>query len=221
MISYISKKHKLQISHIPKSGCQSVRKFLIKINNDRPDLDIWSREFATKYIINTTNTVNGNTHLSIVRNPYERLVSCYYNKIAGAHWPHFYKYFKNTYSGDRPSFYEFVKELYNGKIYSNEHWIPQYLLIGNKNTHIIQIEKKDMLNERIHGITGYEFFHYKSNYHMHNKKDFEYFVGEKDGGELNSFFLKSEQPKSSNFYNDKIRTMVKRLYEVDFKTLGY
>lgn len=221
MISYISRKHKIQFSHLPKCGCQSVRKFLIKINGDDEDLDIWSKEFANKYIIGTTETVSDYKHISIVRNPFNRLVSCYYNKIVGVHWPHFHQYFNNSFKRERPSFYEFVNELKRGKLYSNEHWTPQYLLIGNKKTDILQIEKTDVLNKKLHDITGFDFFHYKSKYHMHNKKDVGEFVGNIDGGELNKMFTSGNQPITSNFYNEELKKMVSQLYEVDIKTLGY
>lgn len=221
MICYFSKNHNIQFSHIPKSGCQSIRKFIIKINNEKEDMDIWSQEFSSKYMINTTQTMEGYHHYSFVRNPYDRLVSCYYNKIVGNHWESFKGYFSNSFKGMRPSFEEFVNFLENGGILKNEHWIPQVILIGNVNTKIFKIENSDEINTEMLSKTGFSFNHYKPLDHMDKRINTYDYVGDIDGGQLNNMFLKKEQPKSLNFYNQRSCGIVASLFKNDFQKFRY
>lgn len=221
MKSYISRKHKIQFSHLPKSGCQSVRKFIIKINNDNPDMNIWYDEFVSKYVINTTNTLEGFTHYSIVRNPYSRIVSCYYNKIVGMHWNSYSNYFPTRHNNSRPSFVEFLNRIKNITLKTNEHWTPQVVLINNKNTKILKLEEKEALNNEMMNKTGHSFFHFKPIDHMNTRKDLGQFIGNLDGSELNNMFQRKEQPILDNFYNYETKLLVSNLYKNDFEYLKY
>lgn len=221
MISYVSRKHKMQFSHIPKSGCQSIRHFIIKINEDDPNMNIWFGDFSSKYIHNSTKTIEGFTHYSFVRNPYTRLVSCYYNKVVGQHWNHFSRHFKNKYCGGRPSFEEFVRCLSHGKANADEHWMPQTSLINNGQTNIFKIEDSDKINEEMVNKTTHSFFHFKPKDHMEERYDLQKYVGNIDGLELGKMFLEKKQPLPINFYNKEILEIVYDLYECDFRNFKY
>jgi hypothetical protein len=220
MISYISRNHKIQFSHIPKSGCQSIRKFIIKINNEDPNMNIWQDQFTSKYVINTARTVDGFDHYSIVRNPFSRIVSCYYNKIIGIHWPHFRFYFGHSLK-EKPTFEEFVKHLKNGLLNQNEHWRTQTSLIGQANTKIFKIEEKDFLNSEMVEKTNHNFFHFRPIDHMESRKDLGIFVGKMSANELNEYYNNKTQPIVENFYNEEIVNIVKKLYKCDFDNFNY
>ena len=220
MISYISKEHKIQFSHIPKSGCQSIRHFIIKINNDNPEMNIWFSDFKSKYVIGGTNTLPGYSHYSFVRNPYARLVSCYYNKIVGQHWTHFINYFGKT-GIHRPSFEQFVDFISTNNLKINEHWTRQVDLINNLNTKIFKIEEKEKINDEMLLKTGHSFIYAKPIDHMNIRKDVGSFVGNTPGEELNKMFSEGMQPLVHNFYNEKILKIVYKLYKNDFESFNY
>ncbi len=221
MISYLSEKHKLQFSHIPKSGCQSVRKFLLKINNENQDIDIWSREFENKYIIRTTNTLKGFKHYSLIRNPYARIVSCYFNKIVGVNWDKFKRYFRGKYKGSRPTFREFVNRLDQGILKANDHWRPQYQLINNRYTRILKLEDKKSIDNEMLRETGCAFIHFKARHHMHNIIQSDQFFGDSTYEYLVQFFNKSSQPQYKKFFDEEIQNIIFNLYKFDFKNFDY
>jgi len=220
MISYISRDHKIQFSHIPKSGCQSIRKFIIKINDEDPNMNIWGGQFVSRYVISTTRTVDGFDHYSIVRNPFSRIVSCYYNKIIGIHW-HSFKPFFGYCSEKRPTFEEFVKHLENSLLNKNEHWNTQTSLIGQNNTKIFKIEEKGSLNSEMIEKTSHNFFHFHPIDHVETRKDLGIFVGKMSSAKLNEYYSKKTQPIVENFYNEEIVNIVKKLYKCDFDNFGY
>ena len=221
MISYRSEKHKLQFSHIPKSGCQSVRKFLLQINEENINIDIWSKEFEKKYIIRTTNTLSGYKHYSLTRNPYSRIVSCYFNKIVGVNWDKFKRHFRRKYIGTRPTFREFIIRLNQGILNANEHWTPQHKLINNQNTKIFKLEDKESIDNEMLKETGFKFTHFKARHHMHNVFDSDHFVGDKSYEYLVDFFNSSSQPIYKNFFDEEIKSIVFNLYELDFINFSY
>lgn len=217
MYSYVSHKHKIQFSHIPKSGCQSVRHFIKKINKEDPNMSIWGGEFSKKYIIGNTTTLPNYRHYSLVRNPYDRIVSCYYNKIIGIHWKHFRSYFQKN---ARPSFYEFVTLVENNQIRWNEHWTPQVQMIKNENTQIIKLENPKEIDFEMEKATGHKYFHFKASDHM-VKEITDNFFGREKPELLVEIYRNKKQPMYQSFYNDEIKEKVYSIYKVDFETFGY
>jgi hypothetical protein len=217
MFSYVSHKHKIQFSHIPKSGCQSVRHFIKKINKEDPNMSIWGGEFSKKYIIGNTATLPNYKHYSLVRNPYDRIVSCYYNKIIGIHWSNFRGYFPNNV---RPTFYQFVSLIGNNRIRWNEHWIPQTQMIKNENTQIIKLENPKEINFEMEKATGYKYSHFKASDHM-AKENTDIFVGREKPELLIELYSNKKQPMYQNFYDNEIKEKVFSIYKIDFETFGY
>ena len=81
----ISHKHKFIFVHIPKTGGRSIEKLLRKSSEDlefddgwNQDLSAWQQHLSIQSILNNRPSCKNYFKFSVVRNPWDRLVSCYF-----------------------------------------------------------------------------------------------------------------------------------------------
>lgn len=227
MMVYTVPKDKLIISHIPKSGCQSIRKFVIECNGDveRGKYGVW--EGFRWYSNNPSHLLNqGYTLISIVRNPYARLVSGYTNKVLSLLYEHEpSKKIIDFYNGgnNRVSFEEFVDYVVKQNPLSlDDHWKPQYVHIGENlinKTQVFKLEEntvKDYLKEK----TGFEYGQYKSA-DLKKPITIEGYFGNKKFNDMEDLLKEGKMPKWTHFYNDELKEKVYNYYKKDFELFGY
>lgn len=234
-------KEKVIISTIEKIGLCSSRTLVLKHHGlyDHKR-DLWSSKIKKLLIninLNSKLFTKENWKLLILkRNPYDRLVSGYLNKvIKTCKLPivkNSLKHYKKN-QNERVSFEEFVKYLsIRNNVKKDTHFKPQsdfYNVNDAKSKSFItfiDIEDNEKINEflKSNGISM-EFPHYT--YHgydniftedveLHNKS-YDYYI-------KNNLIIKNEDKHVlyKNFYKDEeIKKIVKKLYFEDFKKLGY
>lgn len=191
---------------------------------------------AKKYF-GSINITDDDFKFIIVRNPYERIVSFYCQKIVNySHGekkiPHYcevikinkdlshYKYFEIE---PNISFENFIKDLELRDIFKMErHLKPQVYDIENILFH--KVVRLENFNEDIKVVCeelniDYDTIIKKPIENTYNKtneiKDFVY-------DKTPKWFLKNGIPSNYNlFYNSEIREKVYKIYESDFKILNY
>lgn len=210
-------------AHIEKSGCESLRYLVLKEENVR-DLNIWKMNM---YLTSRIPSINSN-YMVIVRNPYNRLVSGYLDKICSDNYKHLgickamHRYYNTDYE-KRITFEQFVNYIvrqHPGNI--DAHFQPQsYMFHKTQNMKIFKIEEsKDIENEliRIGFVNKYK------NYNTVvlpncNKERFDMgYVHNKYFHELN---IENKVPIYSNFFTPELIELVYNYYQCDFKNFHY
>lgn len=218
---------KLIISHIPKSGCQSVRKFTLDCNGDveRGVYGVW--ENFKWYSHDISKLLNqGYELISIVRNPYARLVSGYTNKVLSLLYKHepsvkIIQHFKG--GENRISFEEFVSYITKQNPTTlDDHWKPQYIHIGEnflQSTKIFKLEENE-IKEYLKNKTDVVYGQYKS-VDLKKPTYSDTYFGDKNFGDLKGLLEEGVMPKWEQFYNDDLKKKVYNYYSKDFKVFGY
>lgn len=153
----VSHKHKYVYYSVPKTATTSIKKYLEKYTS----IDIGSLTLENGYSIEYNNEWDSYYKFSFVRNPWDRVLSCFLDKTKqciGKSWAleHYKQYYDN-------SFEEFIDNLNGKNILYDNHLIPQTMLINNninfigrfENLHqdlsivqnILSIPKEDMSYE--------------------------------------------------------------------------
>lgn len=162
---------------------------------------------------------NKNTiKIKFVRNPYDRAVSCYLHscryKLGGL----------RHYNNANISFEFFLKLLLNkknNKLTGDIHYDLQSLEIENKRKIFDKIIKLEKLNEGAKELeeeynlllkTNFTSHHHKSS----NSKNINYYIGN-----LNFNEIKKQIPTYNNFYNEKTKKLVEKVYGKDIELYNY
>jgi hypothetical protein len=236
----ISHRYNTIFNIVAKAGTKSVRYLILNENNlyEKPE-DIWFKiqnSVIHQPYFNKLITDNTHTLITIVRNPYNRLVSSYMDKFAGLYNDgSYYKlpickeainFHKRNFNDKRRiTFREFVDFMITqdpNKI--DGHFRPQTLLFDTKikNNTILKIENSFNLRSKIKSC-GFQkdFVNFDKDILGNNYKkiDVGEFVYDKDITYFRS--LDKIIPKYNLFYNDEIKNKVYKYYENDFKILKY
>ena len=192
--------------------------------------------FAKKHFGNI-NIPNDDYKFIIVRNPYERLVSFYCQKVirytqGEKRIPHYcevtklnkdlehYKYFEIE---SNISFEDFVKDLSTRNIYKMErHLKPQ--VVGIENILFHKVVKLEKFNEDVKDVCeelkiDYESIVKKPVENTYNKLDS---INEPVFDKKTKWFLENGIPKNYElFYNKEIKDLVYKIYQTDFEIFKY
>ena len=188
--------------HIPKTGGSSVEQYLSKhyklnLNYRRlykclpirykmsPEYSISAQHFTYKMIMDFNHfkiNLNNLSILTIVRNPYTRLVSdLFYNKLINV-------------SFTKQQTYDVIKIILNNNLLYDNHFIPQYKFVENNDNEIVPgliILRTETLTHSMKNI-GYIDFDFDKNKNQ-----------DKNGNKINYFdYLNDDSIKLINeFYN--------------------
>jgi chondroitin 4-sulfotransferase 11 len=181
--------------HIPKTGGSSLEKYLsLKLNipldakslystskNGYKHVSLQHQTYSTLYKHNKRFDIDFNDLkiISIVRNPYERLVSDLF----------FFNLINDNTSTSKV--YKIIKEYINSNNYDN-HNIPQYLFLIDKNNNInkdIKIFKTETLTEELQSYGFVDFNNlYNTNTNKNSNKDYFYFLNSKSIKLINKIY---------------------------------
>ena len=191
----ISHKHKLFFVHIPKNAGTALTEFLSLKGN------IGHHKF------NKEQVPKGYTSFCIVRNPYDRLVSCYeYARMEESHW-HSHK--GNSKYGPHPdyellknaSFKECLELLQEGKL-KHQGWAPQWWWIADQqgNINIDYIIKMENLDDEMNN--------------MFNELGL-------DELEMVPRINTSKRKNYQSYFDNETMRIANHIYNADFKTFKY
>ena len=239
MYYYISHKRKTIVTHIAKNGCESLRYLLLKDENIfKEEMDIWNK--MTQNIIHNPHhvryfiTQKNYKLITIVRDPYRRLVSGYVDKILGNNYNYlqFCKNIMQFYRRDfndkrRVTFEEFVNYVVAHKNYHamDEHFKPQsycYHLNMPKNT-IMKLEDikpiKEFFDEQ--GFTQNFINYNKEIISRHYKTQID--NNEKVHNKTADYFNKFDKtiPKYEYFLTEELKEKIYNFYKKDFVLYKY
>ena len=176
--------------------------------NLQDDTSRWAKKHAyykpNDYGIRRSKHIQNNHFLfTFVRNPYDRVLSAYLDKITQPH-----KQRKIAEHLQKPldsniTFEDFIKYLNRGGLYGNIHWAPQssfllpkeyYGFIGYVET--LNQDLQYLLSHIFPNVSSYNFEKETKNItHAHNKREI--------------------------YYSAELMRQVRRLYWMDFEHLGY
>lgn len=134
----VSHKSKYVYYSVPKTATTSIKKYLEKYTS----IDIGSFALENGYNIEYNNEWNNYYQFAFVRNPWDRVLSCFLDKTKqciGKSWA--LEYYKIYYDC---SFEEFIEQLNGKNIVYDGHLMPQTMLINN---HVNFIGKFENLNQ--------------------------------------------------------------------------
>ncbi len=78
---YISHKHKFVYYDVPKAACTTVKLWMAEADGIAVKNSIHSADIPRAFYHRAASKYKDYFHFSFVRNPWDRLVSCYYNKV--------------------------------------------------------------------------------------------------------------------------------------------
>ena len=238
MYYYISHKRKTIITHIAKNGCESLRYLLLKDEGIfQEEMDIWNK--MTQNIIHNPYHVRYFiTHkkykiITIVRDPYRRLVSGYIDKILGNNYNYlqFCKNIMRFYKRDfndpkKVTFTEFVNYVVAHKNFNvmDEHFKPQsYCFHPNMpNNKIMKLEDIKPIKQFFSEQEFLQnFINYNKDVINHYKVQVEHheIVYDKDATYFNQF--EKVIPKYKYFLNEDLKDKIYKFYEDDFRNFQY
>lgn len=181
----------------PKCACTSLKAFVVT-NDDRIEIDVdkIGRDGAFGGIDTTEDITAYSDYFkfSFVRNPWDRLVSCYVEKVLGqGRW--------EDVVGETPSFERFVRTVADIPDASSDiHWRSQYLNLVDRDDNLVVdfLGRVETIDDGVREValrTGLEFNlgHYR----------------------------KSKRQPYTAFYSDDTRELVAKRYAVDIAMFGY
>jgi hypothetical protein len=221
---------------IPKSGCSSIKSFLIKKGEIDIDLKI-SRQVALHDDSNFSLTYDSfrnyayikSAHIpifTVVRNPYTRVLSAYLEKIKEAKDPmKDYRGELNFKDGDEPTFLCFLKKVSSKDPMSLDfHFMPQSIIANTSlypNIHIGYLESlHDMFFKLERYIDDITIKDLKESYKFSEAKS----TSLSDQGDIRDAphsVGASSRERIDEYYGDKEIELVKFIYANDFKFFGY
>lgn len=233
---------------IPKNACTSVTKFMVMLSNLQEKekiLELPGGKFHP--YVRSKLTLRDNNYRSVVeildnsdyfkftvvRNPWERLLSAYLNKFVQYNDPRITKkviddvYYNNNENPDYNksiNFQQFIEYLVRTKDENlNDHFRPQYLFLGNTKFDFIAqfetLEKDFEFIKKKFNIT----FNLSIN-NVTNYSDAELTLPKPDGfssyypSELNKL---GSYPYYTKFYNKSLIELVKKRYQKDIDLFSY
>ncbi len=133
-------------------------------------------------------------HFIVVRNPYSRLVSAWFDKISNSMIRAFYK--------ENISFENWLEELFliKNRQEMDNHWKPQYYIAEELDN--IKICKVESLQEDMNDVCDILDI---PKYKMHNRKE----------------TMRRYKKPFYEYYNDRTIEIVLDIYKKDFELLGY
>jgi hypothetical protein len=164
--------------------------------------------------------------IKYVRNPFTRVVSSYLHGIRSKlfssrfcpHWP------DNIGDKNEISFYEFVNLLFDEKFLCSGggHWRIQNMYPDINYDEVVKIEKLqdgvENLNKKYNLNLKWDF---GSGHHLKKKTKIDNFYEKSASDVLKYLDENKEVPTYDSFYNNEIKEMVYKIYEVDIETYGY
>jgi hypothetical protein len=189
----ISHKHKIIFIHIPKNAGTSISTAL--------EMSDIGHHFWSYYFKKYSNEWNSYTKIAVIRNPWERVVSCYeYSKMEESYWHSLSGNPKHPKHPDldllkNVSFDDCVKMLYSSPdLFKHHGWFNQSDYIFNKNRLVVNelINHKNVEN-KIHELTGVKIQKKNSSNHGDYKK----------------------------YYNDETIKIVSKIYNRDIKIFNF
>lgn len=191
----ISHKHKLFFVHIPKNAGTALTEHL-DLSGD-----------LGHYQFNINNVPKGYKSFCVVRNPYDRLVSCYeYARMKESYW---HSHEGKSMYGPHPdynilkdaTFNECLELLSQNKL-KHQGWLPQWVWIANQygKIEIDYIIKMENLEE-----------------------DFNSMLTELGHDKIDAIpkINKSKRKDFQSYYNDETLNIVRSIYNNDLKLFGY
>jgi hypothetical protein len=226
----IDEKNKVIFTNIPKSGCSSLRTMVLKRNNEFVNYNcIWTKKMEKylKYDNLDMKKYKNYKKIVIVRNPFNRAMSCYRDKVLNNDLGQQLNIIKDMCQNkkERVSFKEFIDYLYNNRNVLDVHTQPQTKLIQyvgefeilkleDPNTKL-RLKSLGYEYEKINGINNYKniktYILPKENEDLYNKK-YSFF---KEKIEKQFFY------DYKYFYNEDIIKKVIDIYQDDFKNFNY
>lgn len=199
---------KLIFIHIPKTGGQSIYHALGgNLHNPKPNKKIlWGPDDKYEYSHFTAAEIKSNTSddtfknyykFTMVRNPFDRLVSLYHHKkLGGDH--RFVSAYKLTFS-------DFVK-----KLADNFHKISEYDQIDIAH---VRPQHEYVYDQNEHKLVDhiFKFEHYD---------EIQAFIDAHGGVRLQKFNTTDHKPYQE-CYDEKTTELVTDIYQKDFKRFGY
>jgi len=213
-VIYVSHRYKFFYYEVPKAACSSIKFFIVQIDGIEKDgPGVHSLKIPTLSSFEARSALYKNYfYFTFVRNPYDRLVSCYVDKV---HRPALlnredylfssgeYKEFLNRYGkldfkqmsfGD---FVEFVTRIPDR--HCNRHFMPQHYLVDpDKVDFIGHLENFDR-----------DFLHLRKQ------------VGLPDDAPYPEKLNATRHDHYRTYYNDELREMVARKYNRDLEIFNY
>ncbi|WP_027178983.1 sulfotransferase family protein [Maridesulfovibrio bastinii] len=213
----ISSEKKALFVSVGKNGSSKVIQTMIEdlLHKDFKSRDeyicyrnLWYSKVETKinFALELDKIINDNSYFkfTIVRNPYQRLVSAWKNRVRDksclVHNIGYYRDFRTF------SFPKFVNYIYKNKFnYSNldQHWRPQHICIYSP-------------------VIEYDFIGHLENFN----NDFK-FILDKIGGSKNSYEKVNQRVNSTDksdlrsFYTKELQDKVYDIYQKDFEMFNY
>ena len=224
-----SKKYNYRLRYHAKSGCTVLRQLFLELHRDEIDEDIRTKldKWHNIQIAFPVPAPCTSPTITVVRNPYKRVVSMFVNRICGGP--------DNNMVGKKfrfsnVSFYQFVISLMELKVFRgnllglyDDHIIPQFIN-HHGDVKVVKLETleedlpkalPDELSERVKNFFARNESLWKNNtkYEDTNNE----FVGTK------SFPISYQGPWPNYkcFYNPDIMFLVFRIYEPDFAFFNY
>lgn len=234
----IIKEKKLIFSEIPKSGCQSIRKLVLDFYGI--ESSIW--EGIKPYFRDNIKDLDDYKLISLVRNPYNRAVSAYYNKFVQdprlSKVMDCFKYFERDIETGI-SFREFCEYLLikslddignvdkQKLIFLDPHWKPQNLIIGDTERSVLIKIEDHKRYEYFFKETGIKLIKYLSTTEKNKNSDFntKIKIEEKctnlNRKDFKEFVNSGKVPEYNMFYDDYCKEAIDKIYTNDFDLLGY
>ncbi len=221
-----SPKYKYSIRYHAKSACTLVRQLFLELHGDeiseeeRNKMDQW-HDIHLFFPVKTIPTKT----LNIVRNPYERFVSIFVNKVCGGE-PH--NSLSKKLNIKEITFSEFIlfmveMKIKHGKYFAfcDDHLIPQ--ITNYKPTDkVIKLDnleeelKRNLPSEFEEKITDF-FKKVNNNKIFINTSNYSNEINEFSGNNRYSVNYKGPWPNWKYFYNEELKDLVYFLYKDDFK----
>ena len=241
MIYHYSPTRNTIIQVAEKAGVESARYLILREEKIANPYNIWidnSRFFGENMITLPKEARN----ISIVRNPYTRLVSGYIDKFLTGNYnklpfcQNIKKYYNNRDDNLRVSFQELVNYIINQpKNELDTHFKPQYLQHKLMNNSVIL--KLENINEINNHLKTLEFDNSFDNYrdkHLYNwkrvdiknahtllYKDFDIAENRKYYDKIGLKYDGAEVPKVENFYTKDLKDKVYNYFKEDFVQFEY
>jgi len=192
---FILDEEELVFASVAKSACSSIKNSMVGEHPKDRSIHYHTRHLSHKKIPRSKKSYHSFTY---VRNPYERLISCYKDKFVKQRENFMYKNYLFGYLDRDDSFEEFVRKISKlPDFLCDRHFKTQYSIIYSKGARIDHIG-------RIEDLPG----------------DYEEIRKKHDFGELN-IFNRSTSESDKQLLTESVKEMICERFKKDFETFGY